>query len=116
MSYYVGECRMSGDIEPRPQNRELTEMQRAFVDAKLNGAGIREAAEIAVYETPDRTAYLVLRQASVQRATEDAKLSKLRRDMGQRAPDTSDSTAFDHPKTVPIRPLKETELIDINNR
>src|SRR3546814_11448948 len=37
MSYYVGECRMSGDIEPRPQNRELTEMQRDFVAAKLNG-------------------------------------------------------------------------------
>src|SRR3546814_11864927 len=83
MSYYVGECRMSGDIEPRPQNRELTEMQRAFVDAKLNGAGIREAAEIAGYATPERTGYLVFRQARVQRAIEDATRSNLRHDMGQ---------------------------------
>src|SRR3546814_11275482 len=81
---------MSGDIEPRPQNRELTEMQRAFVDAKLNGAGIREAAEIAGYATPERTGYLVLRQASVPRAIEDAPRSKLRHDMGPRALETLD--------------------------
>src|SRR3546814_1268274 len=80
----------SSDL-PRPQNRELTEMQRAFVDAKLNGAGIREAAEIAGYATPERTGYLVLRQASVQRAIEDATRSKLRHDMGPRALETLDS-------------------------
>src|SRR3546814_5529604 len=78
-------------IEPRPQIRELTEMQRAFVDAKLNGAGIREAAEIAGYATPERTGYLVLRQASVQRAIEAATRSKLRHDMGPRALETLDS-------------------------
>src|SRR3546814_14156645 len=100
MSYYVGECRMSGDIEPRPQNRELTEMQRAFVDAKLNGAGIREAAEIAGYATPERTGYLVLRQASVQRAIEDATRSKLRHDMGPRALETLDSIARSEERRV----------------
>src|SRR3546814_19731262 len=88
MSYYVGECRMSGDIEPRPQNRELTEMQRAFVDAKLNGAGIREAAEIAGYATPARTGYLGLRTASGQRGIEDAQRPQRRNDMRPQAHDT----------------------------
>src|SRR3546814_5115184 len=92
----------SSDL-PRPQNRELTEMQRAFVDAKLNGAGIREAAEIAGYATPERTGYLVLRQASVQRAIEDATRSKLRHDMGPRALETLDSIASDPAQTGRIR-------------
>src|SRR3546814_11446520 len=94
---------MSGDIEPRPQNRELTEMQRAFVDAKLNGAGIREAAEIAGYATPERTGYLVLRQASVKRAIEDATRSKLRHDMGPRALETLDSIASDPAQNGRVR-------------
>src|SRR3546814_17972804 len=89
-------------------------MQRAFVDAKLNGAGIREAAEIAGYATPERTGYLVLRQASVQRAIEDATRSKLRHDMGPRALETLDSIASDPAQNGRVRASAAKALSDLS--
>lgn len=84
---------MSGDIEPRRINRELTEMQAAFVRAKLGGASIQEAAAIAGYADPETTGYHVLRHVGVQRAIEEATRSRLRHDMGPRALQVLDQIA-----------------------
>src|SRR3546814_13918578 len=69
---------------------------------------------IAGYATPERTGYLVLRQASVQRAIEDATRSKLRHDMGPRALETLDSIASDPAQNGRVRASAAKALSDLS--
>lgn len=105
---------MTRDIEPVDPSGGLTPMQQVFIECKLAGKTIQEAAELAGYAHPHTAGHTVMRNPAVQRAIEAATRTGLRYDMGPRALQTLDKIASDDDTNARVRVAASKALAELS--